>query len=335
MMMRRRSTLLALVPLVWCAARPAAALTGREVIDTAQKKNGFSTWRDRVLDTTMETYTTSLERTREATVTEQTASRGEHRTFMEFTGPADVNGTLKTIHRIGYKEVEGAGFAGLSAKQFRADLDDAGLKCNSTHFFNFGEGEPSAIFEQAHILGVEYVVSSFIGRYGHNRTGGEAGADEYKAMAEFFNQLGASAKRAGLQLAYHNHNTEFRDLGQGKNGYDIFVDATDSELVKLELDCGWMVAAGHDPIVYFKRYPNRYRMVHIKDFLRTTTSLEPSAVPQGTILGTGYIQYKPILAAAKAAGVKHFFIEQEPPFLGTTAIEAATKDYQYLESISK
>jgi len=94
MMMRRRSTLLALVPLVWCAARPAAALTGREVIDTAQKKNGFSTWRDRVLDTTMETYTTSLERTREATVTEQTASRGEHRTFMEFTGPADVNGTL-------------------------------------------------------------------------------------------------------------------------------------------------------------------------------------------------------------------------------------------------
>jgi outer membrane lipoprotein-sorting protein len=76
------------------AALPAAALTGREVIETAQQKNGFSTWHDRVLDTVMESYTTTLERTREATVTEQTAPRGEHRTFMEFTGPADVTGTL-------------------------------------------------------------------------------------------------------------------------------------------------------------------------------------------------------------------------------------------------
>lgn len=250
---------------------------------------------------------------------------------------ADVNGTLKTIHIIGYKEVEGAGFAGLSAKQFRTALDSAGLKCNSTHFFNFGEGDPSAIFDQANTLGVKYVVSSFIGKFGNNKTGGEAGPGEYKAMAEFFNRLGTSAKKAGLQLAYHNHNTEFKDLGHGKVGYDIFVDATDPELVKLELDCGWMVAAGHNPVDYFKRYPNRYRMIHIKDFVKTakpSTSLERSKVPQGTVLGTGYIKYKPILSAAKAAGVEHFFVEQEPPFLGMTAIEAATKDYQYLESIS-
>ena len=87
-------TRMAAVLLLCCAVRPAAALTGREVIDQAQQKNGFSTWRDRVLDTTMESYTTSLERTRDATVTEQTASRGEHRTFMEFTAPADTTGTL-------------------------------------------------------------------------------------------------------------------------------------------------------------------------------------------------------------------------------------------------
>ncbi|QNI35817.1 hypothetical protein [Edaphobacter albus] len=78
-------------------------------------------------------------------------------------------------------------------------------------------------------------------------------------------------------------------------------------------------------------------MVHIKDFMRTaqpSTSLERSEVPQGTVLGTGYIKYKSILIAAKAAGVEHFFIEQEPPFFWTTAIEAARRDYQYLESIS-
>jgi len=83
-----------LAALVLLAVTPAAALTGREVIDTAQKKNGFSTWHDRVLETTMESYSTSLTRTRDATVTEQTDPRGAHRTFMQFTGPADVTGTL-------------------------------------------------------------------------------------------------------------------------------------------------------------------------------------------------------------------------------------------------
>lgn len=80
--------------LVAASVAPASALTGREVIDEAQKKNGFSTWHDRVLDVTMESYTTSLQRSRDATVTEQTDPRGEHRTFMEFTGPQDVTGTL-------------------------------------------------------------------------------------------------------------------------------------------------------------------------------------------------------------------------------------------------
>ncbi len=80
--------------LVAALVRPGLAATGREVIDDAQKRNGFSTWRDRILDVTTESYTTSLQRTRDATVTEQTDPRGEHRTFMEFTGPADVTGTL-------------------------------------------------------------------------------------------------------------------------------------------------------------------------------------------------------------------------------------------------
>jgi outer membrane lipoprotein-sorting protein len=92
--MTKRPSLLAVLVLICASRAPAAALTGREVMDTAQQKNGFSTWRDRVLETTMETYTTTLQRTREANVSEQTDPRGEHRTFMEFTGPSDVTGTL-------------------------------------------------------------------------------------------------------------------------------------------------------------------------------------------------------------------------------------------------
>jgi hypothetical protein len=77
------------------AAGTAAALTGREVMDAAQHKHGFSRWKDRISEITMESYTKdTVVRTRDATVTEQTDPRGEHRTFMEFTGPADVSGTL-------------------------------------------------------------------------------------------------------------------------------------------------------------------------------------------------------------------------------------------------
>lgn len=85
----------AVVSVVLLLARAAAALTGREVIDGAQQKNGFTTWHDRILETTMESYTKdSLQRSRDATVTEQTDPRGEHRTFMQFTAPSDVTGTL-------------------------------------------------------------------------------------------------------------------------------------------------------------------------------------------------------------------------------------------------
>jgi hypothetical protein len=93
--MRRLTILVLAAAIVGGGSGRAAALSGREVMDAAEKRNRFSTWRDRTSDLIMESYTgKTLQRTREATITEQTDPRGEHRTFMEFTGPADVTGTL-------------------------------------------------------------------------------------------------------------------------------------------------------------------------------------------------------------------------------------------------
>jgi sugar phosphate isomerase/epimerase len=250
---------------------------------------------------------------------------------------ADVEGTLKKVRTIGYREVETAGFGELSAKAFRNALENCGLKCSSSHFFDFGSADPGPLFEEANTLGIRYTVTSAMSRFTDKPAGQVMSADDYKAMAGFCNELGHKAKQASLQLAYHNHNTEFIDLGQGKTGYDILIENTDADLLKLELDCGWMVAAGHDPVQYFHRYPNRYRMVHIKDFVKPakpSTSLASQDVPQGTVLGTGYIDYRPILKAAKIAGVEHFYVEQEPPFIGMTALEAAAKDYAYIHGLS-
>jgi sugar phosphate isomerase/epimerase len=160
--------------------------------------------------------------------------------------------------------------------------------------------------------------------------------DDFKRTADLANSIGAKAKQAGLQYAYHNHNFEFKDQGNGQIGYDLLLNQTDPDLVKFELDCGWMVAAGHNPIDYFGKYPNRYRMIHVKDFLpgsKPTTSLMGPERPTGTELGRGHIDYAPIFPAAGKAGVEYFFSEQEPPIVGMTALEAAKVNFDYMRSI--
>jgi sugar phosphate isomerase/epimerase len=262
---------------------------------------------------------------------------------------ADPHGTLEALNKIGYREVETAGFAKLSAQDFRKALEDAGLHCPSAHL-RFSEDDPAPLFEDAHAVGAHYAVSSVLIAKPPTPAGTPPKADgqamiqalanltleDFKRTADLANRIGAKAKEAGLQYAYHNHNFEFKDQGNGQTGYDLLLSQTDPNLVKFELDCGWMVAAGHNPIDYFSKYPNRYRMIHVKDFLpgaKPTTSLRGPDRPTGTELGKGHIDYTPIFAAASQAGVEYFFSEQEPPIVGMTALEAAKVNYDYMRSI--
>jgi sugar phosphate isomerase/epimerase len=161
--------------------------------------------------------------------------------------------------------------------------------------------------------------------------------DDWKWNAEQFNQVGGKIKKAGLQLGYHNHNFEFRKIGD-VTGYDEFLRLTDPDLVCLELDCGWMAVAGLDPVAYLTRYPKRYRLLHIKDFKRgftPTTALmsEAPGAPVPTELGRGAIDYTGILAAARKGNIRSTFVEQEPPFKEMPALEAIQVDYDYLKKI--
>jgi sugar phosphate isomerase/epimerase len=254
---------------------------------------------------------------------------------------ADLLGTLKALRYIGYRFVESAGFANLSAKDFRKALDAADLRCPSSHL-HFTAADPGPLFEDAHAVGAHYAVSSVLIAEPTGTSGNDFGKtlssltlDDFKRTAELANRIGAKAKQAGLQYAYHNHNFEFRDQGNGQTGYDLLLKETDPELVKFELDCGWMVAAGFSPVSYFRKYPNRYRMIHVKDFLlngKPTTDLSGPDRPKGTELGKGSIDYKPIFAAAGPAGVEYFFSEQEPPIAGMTELEAAKVNYGYMRA---
>src|SRR5271154_4165960 len=164
----------------------------------------------------------------------------------------DYDGTLRQIAAIGYKEVE----TGVSTKRKAADvkksLQDAGLLCRSLHM---GFGGMEEAIPYAKELGARYVISSVTlptvpepGKFDPKTLLAQLSAltlDDFKKIAARCNEIGEQAEKAGLQFGYHNHNFEFKPLVGGEVGYDVILRETDPSLVKFELDCGWMVAAGH------------------------------------------------------------------------------------------
>jgi sugar phosphate isomerase/epimerase len=247
----------------------------------------------------------------------------------------DVPGVLKQLKAIGYERVETAGYAGLTAKAFRAQLDTAGLICHSVHV-PLGDKPSGPIFDEAGVIGAAYAVSSSL--HAIKKSNGDYTADDYRAMAEYADGLGRDAQKAGLRYAYHNHNFEFRKLADGRMGYEVLLEHTDPALVSFELDCGWAVVAGADPVALFAKYPKRFRMLHIKDFLvqkTPITSLAKDVRPDGKELGAGNIGYGPILTAAARAGIFEYYIEQEPPFNHLPAMEAVKVDFDYLRGLEQ
>ena len=251
---------------------------------------------------------------------------------------ADAPGTLQSLHKIGFREVESAGFGRYSAAEFGRMIHAAGLRCPSAHLpFNTAT-DLGPLFAEAHALGAEYATSSvlrMVSAPGSNTPLPPLGRDGFQKAAARMNEIGRAAKAAGLQYAYHNHNFEFERMPDGSFGYDLLLKQTDSSLVKFEVDCGWMICAGAQPTDYFMRYPGRFRMLHVKDFKplsSPTIQLRGPGRPVGVELGRGFIDYKPIFAAARSAGIEHAFAEQEGPYL-RPQLESAKISYDYLESL--
>ena len=247
----------------------------------------------------------------------------------------DAAGTLKAVHDLGFREVESAGFGKHTAAEFGKFIADAGLKCPSAHLPFNTASDLGPVFADAHALGAQYAVSSIMPGIFPSE-GAAPDPDRFKKTAARMNEIGRAAKAAGLQYAYHNHNPEFDRLPDGSYGYDTLLTNTDHDLVKFEIDCGWMVVAGAKPQDFFAKYPGRFRMLHVKDFkprTSSTTDLRGADRPVGVELGHGFIDYKPIFAAARTAGIEHAFAEQEAPYV-RSQLDSAKVSYDYLASFS-
>jgi sugar phosphate isomerase/epimerase len=266
---------------------------------------------------------------------------------------ADPSGTLKAVAAAGYKQTELSPLSKTPPREMKKMLDDNGLANPSGHYML-----PDLLskldkqIELAKMFGQQYMIVTVPWvedpeRIKSDPQKGEMGfflalidsltLDDWKWNADQFNLVGERVKKAGLQLGYHNHNFEWKSYGV-VTGYDEFLRMTDPDLVKLELDCGWAAVAGQDPAAYLREYPNRYRLLHIKEFRKgftptTTLMATGPGAPVPTELGRGAIDYNRIFAMARRGDIRGIFVEQEPPFTEMPALEAIKVDYNYLAGL--
>jgi sugar phosphate isomerase/epimerase len=263
----------------------------------------------------------------------------------------DPDATFAALARMGYCVVELMPFSRRTPAEVRVALDRAGLAAHGTQTSFKTETGPNlttgfgALVEGAHVIGLSWVVPSLFDvpeRLGPPRAGEDLGgwfvrlaaemtADDWKHYADTLNATGARLKREGLRIAHHNHNLEFNPIG-GTTGFDLIVANTDPALVSFELDTGWAAAAGHDPIAILKRYPDRFRMLHMKDIApETMPNYAFKQVP--AIPGRGVLDWQALLPAAKAAGVTGWYVEEEAPF-ATTRLDAVRANYAYFSTLT-
>lgn len=265
---------------------------------------------------------------------------------------ADLDGALAKISKIGYRTVELAGYLGRTPVELRAALDRANLRATSTHIGGrpalFGpslDDDLGKIAEDCHILGCDTIIMPFFyvparlkiemlpgedwqamfTRFSQSLT-----LDEWKWNADYLNKKAAVLRTHGIRLGLHDSNSVFATIGD-RTIYDILVSGTDPKLVSFELDVAWAASAGQDPIALLARHPGRFSALHIKDIAATTKPnfehrYDPAEIGQGTI------DWKALLPAAYRAGVRLYFVEQEPPFLHPV-FESIAMAYDYLSQL--
>lgn len=254
--------------------------------------------------------------------------------------PKDYEGTLRELSALGYREVEAAGFFGRSASDVKRAMEQAGLHCVSAHY-SYADLAPhlDETIEYGKALGLEYIICASPG-FPHGSPAKSADAktareamtlDDWRWNAEQFNRMGERVNAAGIKFGYHNHTAEFRRI-DGVVIYDELLRLTDPAKVTMEMDCGWVIVGGGNPVDYLRRYPTRISMLHVKDFKLSGAPGSDTEPPPSAELGRGSIDYRPIFAAASKTNIKHAFIEQEqydmPP------MEALKIDAEYWKALT-
>jgi sugar phosphate isomerase/epimerase len=235
----------------------------------------------------------------------------------------DTMGVLKQIAAAGYKKIEGFEgdkglFWGMKHTELKKVMDDLGMNLVSSHCEISDNFERKAA--QAGEIGMKYLICP--------HKGAQPSIDNYKKFADEFNKCGEIAKKHGLRFAYHNHDYSFVPMN-GVVPQDVMMINTDAKIVDFEMDLYWTRVAGIDPLAYMDKFPNRFKLVHVKDLIKVNT-------PEGhesCVIGKGTIDYKSLLPQVAKRGVQHMIVEQEA-YTGTNEVDAAKDDAAYVKTLN-
>jgi sugar phosphate isomerase/epimerase len=237
--------------------------------------------------------------------------------------PKDPKGILKQIASFGFQQIEGyegdqGMFWDMGHLEFKKYLDSLGLNMVSSHCDIKKDFEVKAA--QAAEIGMKYLICPHIGP--------QTSVENWKKVTDRFNECGEICKKNGIRFAYHNHAYSFKAFS-GMIPHNFMMENTDPELVDFEMDIYWVVTGGADPIEYLTKYPNRFRLCHVKDRMKDAPADERSA---SCDLGTGMIDYPKILKVAKEQGMEYFILEQER-YDNSTPIKSAAAGADYLKKL--
>ncbi len=207
----------------------------------------------------------------------------------------------------------GSGYFGRDIREVKKLLSENGLSTPAMHTdIDTLQHNMGKLAEAAHILGQKYVTLPAI------PDALRKNLDDYRKIADTFNKIGESAKANGIKFGYHNHGYGIKPMN-GEIPLQIILNNTDSNLVFFELDIFWTASAGVNPIDYLTKFPNRYKMLHLKD-MKTQKEFSGDGgdasqwmalFPNMTTAGDGVLDIKGILKKAKEIGVEHYFVEQD------------------------
>lgn len=238
----------------------------------------------------------------------------------------DVGATLDKIKAMGITNMEMSSLFGKTAAEMRQLFDQRGMRCTS-----YGVGyadlteRMDMVIQNAKTLGVEFVR---LGSAPHKGTFDLAQAQQ---TTDVFNRIGKQLRDNALTFVYHNHGFEFEPWQNGQTYFDYIVQHTNPADVSFEMDIVWVFLPGQDPVALLKRYPDRFKLMHVKDLKKgVTNSMAGGTPPENSVtVGTGQINMPAVLKQARQGNLKYFYLEDE----SATAEQQIPQSLAYLKSI--
>ncbi|MEX0648760.1 MAG: sugar phosphate isomerase/epimerase [Balneolaceae bacterium] len=239
-----------------------------------------------------------------------------------------LEATLDAIRDMGITEIEGGPGEDMSPEEYRRLVEERGLGIPSTGAgFEQLADDPEGVAERAKALGSNYVMNSWI-----SHEVGNFNYENARRAVEVFNHAGQILSEHGLTLKYHLHGYEMQPHEDGTL-LDYIIQNTHPEHVSFQLDIFWAHFGGADPAELLETYGDRFVSLHVKDMQKgIEKDLTGLTDPEyDVVLGTGQLDMPAIMKAAKAAGVKHYFIEDE----SSRVMEQIPASIEYLRSLKE